>query len=415
MSPSNQTLVCIHDATEMLLRHRLELETAVRALQMVQHMILKVNPSIKQVVIKTSPSLVRTATSQLPMWEEPDGLLEANVDRITNGDALLDLSRHIRGLENMGILVQFFPALQSRNQQAYAVAGHVLLSKPWEADVVVAEPEPSSAMHVASSSSSIMNMPQPSTAWWQYGERSGTTELDVLVISLRTLPDCEYITVRRLFRASRRYHVANNSSAALHALQLHRPTTTILVTGVGIWDPSARELLKLLARCAEDGGATVVFSYFLGGDDDTTPTGYNNAFQQSFPSLFGLRWRLLPYRRRLAFSYNPAATAIAPIKAAAGSCLPHVYQPTTGGGLFEGVLRRSALFLPSTHVRLAETLNGREWVGCGVDVRPAEDATVSLPVPAAMAPVGRGWVGVVGSVCADEETDQIVYSMCGLG
>lgn len=405
MSPSNQTLVCIHDATEMLLRHRLELETAVRALQMVQHMILKVNPSIKQVVIKTSPSLVRTATSQLPMWEEPDGLLEANVDRITNGDTLLDLSRHIRGLENMGILVQFFPALKSRNQQAYAVAGHVLLSKPWEADaVVVAEPEPSSAMHVASSSSSIMNMPQPSTAWWQYGERSGTTELDVLVISLRTLPDCEYITVRRLFRASRRYHVANNSSAALHALELHRPTT-ILVTGVGIWEPGARDLLKLLARCAEDGGATVVFSYFL-GDDDVTPTGY--AFQQSFSSLFGLRWRLLPYRRHLAFSHNPAA--IIPVTV---GCLPHVYQPT--GGLFEGVLRRSALFLPSTHVRLSETLNGGEWVGCGVDIGPAQDATVSLPVPAAMAPVGRGWVGVVGSVCADEETDQIVYSMCGLG
>ncbi|KAF9634751.1 hypothetical protein BFW01_g5646 [Lasiodiplodia theobromae] len=259
-------------------------------------------------------------------------------------------------------------------------------------------------MHVASSSSSITNMPQPSTARWQHGERSGTTELDVLVISLRTLPDCEYITVRRLFRASRRYHVANNSSAALHALELHRPTT-ILVTGVGIWEPGARALLKLLARCAEDGGATVVFSYFLGDD---TPTGY--AFQQSFSSLFGLRWRLLPYRRHLAFSYNPAA-AIAPITAGR---LPHVYQPTTGG-LFEGVLRRSALFLPSTHVRLSETLNGGEWVGCGVDVGPAEDATVSLPVPAAMAPVGRGWVGVVGSVCADEETDQIVYSMCGLG
>lgn len=391
--PFNQKLVCIQSETEKWFRNRLELEAGAHALQMIQHMILGANLSIKQVVIKTSPFLVRTATVQLPMLEGADGLLtDANADRRMNGEALLALSRSIRGLENMGILVQFFPVPNSRNQKVYTVAGHMLLSRPWEADMV-AEQQPS-ATHT-----SHFMQPKLSAAW--NGERTNA-DLEVLFISLHPLPDDEPTALRRrLFRASWRHKMAIDIWTALDALETKRPIN-VLVTGTDVLRPSARQLLKQLRKNAED-GATVVFCYFLG--DGTTPTGY--AFQEAFSSNFGLHWRLVPYRCLESFSPNPYA--VAPITAAG---LPCVYRPRAGG-LFEGVLCRDALLLPSTHVHVSETRDRRGWFGGSVDVERARGMPVSSAVPAAMAPVGRGWVGVVGNVGADGETDDVVYSMCG--
>lgn len=106
MSRFNQRLVCVQGEAARWFRDSMELEAAARALQTVRKMVLKVNPRIKQVVIKTtSPFLVRTATEHLPMWE-------ALMHSVVDSKALLDFSHCIRELENMGILVQFFPVLK---------------------------------------------------------------------------------------------------------------------------------------------------------------------------------------------------------------------------------------------------------------------------------------------------------------
>ena len=178
---------------------------------------------------------------------------------------------------------------------------------------------------------------------------------------------------------------ASKPAGAINYLSTNTPTA-ILITDAGVTKRKHAAVLAKVVEFVRSGGTAVFAGHF---SSFCRPSDLNSMF----PAQFGLPWQNGDYHRTTVRLNDE---------------VPHVKKE----GLATSYSQK-AMFLK--YVRPHETL-----------YRPAEDSILEsnvfprLPIEdkmqaaAAFGKVGEGWVGFLGDVNAELESDAVVAAMCGL-
>ncbi|WEW58600.1 hypothetical protein PRK78_004068 [Emydomyces testavorans] len=181
---------------------------------------------------------------------------------------------------------------------------------------------------------------------------------------------------------------ARTSNAALTFLHNNHPSA-IFATDPGVVEPENGAVLQALKQYVSSGGKLIfggLFSsfvppmemgaFFRNNFDLPWESGayHRTTLQLNFAAIENLPAR----RQQLAFEYSQKAL--------------HVKNVDLAG----------AIYLPTRDSRIESC------------VFPPTPISSSNETPAAWARVGQGWVGYIGDVNAEEDTDGVVLAMCGV-
>lgn len=359
-SPHNEAHILAADGPTPT-SQRAELMGGIKALEAAKRLVATLDGSLNQVVIKAdSAYLVRGATEWVSKWKGR-GWTNAKGGPVVNQDLFRQLETRILDLEHMGILVQFFHVPRLQNQQADSAANEAL-------------DEASAPVRMIASPSRADML--PAKGKMEDPRRMTGVRPEILLISLDSQPwfDDMYSNLLGLLYDRTCVRHAGEAMSALDYLRSDEPVA-VLVTDPGITHHKHRQVLERLIEYVSDGGTAIfcgLFSSFIQPSD-------LDAF---FCVHFGLPWKYGHYRRT-SFRLNPGVAATM----ASGTRLPHAVEPKAVH--LSGVKQHAALFVP-------------------------RDDECHTQTAVAWASVKQGWVGYVGDVNTEEETDRIILSMCGL-
>ncbi|KAF4544425.1 Transcription factor [Lasiodiplodia theobromae] len=223
----------------------------------------------------------------------------------------------------------------------------------------------------------------------------------VMLLSLKGEPhfDTMYSNLLAHLSTNARIKASNSASATLDHLAANQPaailiTDAALVGGAAPRSDAFASVLEKLNGYVRAGGTAIFCCHFA-----SYAPPVDGALDGFFADAFGLPWRRGSYyrttfalnaaaarhvgqaqqrRRRLAAAYSQKAVHLRDVESAQA-----VYLPTAESKL------ESLVFT-------AESIEDREQT------------------PVAWARVGEGWVGYVGDVNAEEESDEVILAMCGL-
>lgn len=219
----------------------------------------------------------------------------------------------------------------------------------------------------------------------------------IMLLSLKREPhfDTTYSNLLAHLGTNALIKATNSASAALDHLAANQPAA-ILITDAALVGGAPRSaafasVLAQLAGYVRRGGTAVFCCHFA----SYAPMDALDGF---FGDAFGLPWRRGEYYRT-TFALNAAAAR-------------HVGQAQQRRRLaaaysqkavhLRDVQSAQAVYLPTAESKL-ESL-----------VFTAESIEDHEQTPVAWARVGEGWVGYVGDVNAEEESDGVILAMCGL-
>lgn len=365
-SPYNETHVLSEDRSTPATSQRAELMGGIKALEASRR--LAADPeeagleNLQQIVIKAdSMYLVRSATEWIEKWKAR-GWTNAKGTPVVNQDLFQLLEDRIQALEDMDIVVQFLHVPRGQNREADAAANRAL----YESALQTRLTNPRTGR---GSLSTIGTCEQPG---------KDNTRLAIDVLSLDDLPWFEDMYGSLLDALDGYAHVRRVSTAraALERLTsvVSKPAA-ILVVDAGITQKEGLGVMEKLAKYVTDGGTAIFccsFSSFVRFSD----------LNDLFYSNFGLSWKAGSYTRSTV-RINPAATETLPSdRRLVVTCSQKALH-------LSGVGYNSALYL-------------------------SDDFGCRGQTSAAWVKIGRGSVGYVGDVNAEEEMNGVMLAMCGL-
>lgn len=204
-----------------------------------------------------------------------------------------------------------------------------------------------------------------------------------MLLSLADQPWFDKMYKRLFVALSDRAQVmrARKAPAAIRYLENNQPTA-IFVTDHGLTERKNAAVLKLVKDYVFNGGRLVIGGNF---------TNYVRPSKMGpfFRDTFNLPWESGTYNREVVSLNTAAAMMMYPSRE-----LPSRYS-------------QKALYARNVDAAAALYLHSYDDDGFGA-------AKPTVEAPAAWAPVGRGRVGFIGDVNAEEETDAVVLAMCGL-
>ncbi|KAK2731313.1 hypothetical protein FQN57_003454, partial [Myotisia sp. PD_48] len=202
----------------------------------------------------------------------------------------------------------------------------------------------------------------------------------ILLLSIANQPSFDEIYSRLISELSNRAQLqrANTSSDALDYLS-HNVPLAVLVSDPGITQPGNMTVLNKLKDYIMSGGTAIFgcqFSSFI------SPPVMNSFFN----THLGLLWQSGAYERTMVH-LNRLAVGNLPVR-------DHLTQAYSQKAVFlKNVNQDAALYLP---LQESNEIQGLQQA------------------PIAWAQVGMGWVGYVGDVNAERESDEVILSMCGV-
>lgn len=220
----------------------------------------------------------------------------------------------------------------------------------------------------------------------------------IMLLSLNREPhfDTMYSNLLTHLSTNATIKATNNASAILDHLAANQPAA-ILITDAALVGPTHEAFSAVLSALAEyvrRGGTAIFCCHFASHAAPDALDGF-------FGAAFGLPWRRGEYYRT-TFALNAAAAKHVVVggKAQQRRRLAAAYSQKAVH--LQDVANAQAVYLPTAESKL-ESL-----------VFTAERIEDRAQTPVAWARVGEGWVGYVGDVDAEGESDEVVLAMCGL-
>ncbi|RMZ85141.1 hypothetical protein DV738_g37, partial [Chaetothyriales sp. CBS 135597] len=179
---------------------------------------------------------------------------------------------------------------------------------------------------------------------------------------------------------------AGNTRQALDLLYGDIKPKAILVTDANIATPRNRIVSEMLVEFAQNGGTVVHGGSF---SSMIRPPDFNRLLEKTW----NLPWKFGSYHRTIV-ALNKVADGIPP-----GVKLPSSYS-------------QKAVFLTNVNKNAAWYLPTEDSVVDSAVFAPNPVPTNETPI--VFAKVGKGWLGYIGDVNAEEGSDAVVLAMLGL-
>ena len=180
---------------------------------------------------------------------------------------------------------------------------------------------------------------------------------------------------------------SSNSDSAVRYLANNSPSA-IIITDPGITVESNREALDKLKTYISNGGTAIFgcnFSSFIKPPD----------MDALWRSTFDVPWQFGDYHRTTVYLNHQAATKL---KSSPEHLKPQYSQKAV---FLKGVGSADALYLPS-----AESVTQSHVFPSG----PVDKEQT----PVVWAKFEKGWIGYIGDVNAEEGSNEVILTMCGL-
>lgn len=211
----------------------------------------------------------------------------------------------------------------------------------------------------------------------------------VLSIEEQSLFDAMYGRLIALLSSKATLQWMTEPGRTLDYLQTESPSA-VLATDAGILKSSHAAVLNKLTDYVREGGTVVLcglFSSFIRRDE----------VKPFFERHFGLPWELGAYHRTDVYLNRHAITTGG--KRFVVDRLEAGYSQKAN--FLKNVAKEAAVYLPNEHSRTQSMVFANESVDVNL-------------TPIAFVKVGKGWLGYIGDVNAEEGSDQVVMAMCGL-
>ncbi|KAI1927667.1 hypothetical protein LOZ07_001264 [Ophidiomyces ophidiicola] len=180
---------------------------------------------------------------------------------------------------------------------------------------------------------------------------------------------------------------ARTTQSALNFLENNIPSA-IFVTDAGLIRRKTTGILPKLTEYVSNGGRIIFGGHF---SSFAPPLKIHPLFRKNF----GLPWESASYHRT-DFHLNPVAAENLGSSQQLASCYSQKALHLKNVG------HAAAIYLPGRESRIQSLVFSPERI------------TNLEETPTAWAKVGQGWVGYIGDVNAEEDTDTVVLSMCGV-
>ena len=215
---------------------------------------------------------------------------------------------------------------------------------------------------------------------------SNRPEILLLCLAYKEFLDDTYTRLFDRLSESGQLKRAKTAAGALRYLETNSPQA-IIVADEGITEHANRTVLDKLVSYVRNGGVAIVGLHF---PNFTPPARLNSFFQQAF----GLPWAQGDYHRS-SFAFNPACT------------LP----PGIVSSSFPGPYSMKVLHIMNArpHEKLFVPIEGAQTQSLVFEPTPVDQTQAAV----VGAKVGDGYVVYSGDVNPDEESDQVILSLCG--
>ncbi|PWY75233.1 hypothetical protein BO94DRAFT_568592 [Aspergillus sclerotioniger CBS 115572] len=212
---------------------------------------------------------------------------------------------------------------------------------------------------------------------------SNRSEVLLLCLAYSDFIDVMY---QRLFNRLRELGQPKRAKTAAGVIRYLATNTprAIIVADQGITEPENRTVVEKLVSYVRNGGVAIVGLHF---PNFASCEGIDSFFQQAF----GLPWAHGDYHRCM-FAFNPACT------------LPPGIVPSS----FPGSYSMKVLHIQHarSHEKLFVPVEGAQSAFLSISADPEQAAVVG-------AKVGNGYVFYSGDIYPQEESDQVILSLCG--
>eukprot|EP01113_Clastostelium_recurvatum_P001518 TRINITY_DN10619_c0_g1_i1.p1 TRINITY_DN10619_c0_g1~~TRINITY_DN10619_c0_g1_i1.p1 ORF type:complete len:347 (-),score=55.87 TRINITY_DN10619_c0_g1_i1:13-987(-) len=252
-------------------------------------------------------------------------------------------------------------------------------------------PLPSSSSTTPPSTSTSLSSPCPLLRY--YAQTQGGPKRVVLMISLlkESFLEESYSVLFRALRSKTTFHEATTKAKAIHLLSSLSPNVVFVTDGAISQHPVVLDALRQFVR---DDGGTVIFACHFSGMTRLPD------ITRVFLTGFNLPWKTGSYQRT-THSLHPTilSSASSPSTSLIKTRLASSYSMKAVS--LQDVDRNDVVYSPASGARTQSMV----FAPAPVDMSEC---------PVAFASVGAGYVGYLGDVNPEDESDIVMLAMCGI-